>query len=151
MQTRTLPPALFNSKSKELKRHVPKMQVSKQFLTIQPTFYCFLIKQVYGEKYRISSIAADVFCRSEAPAENLSEVNSSVPRPRGFCRGNAALWRDPGLCFQEQRPRSTYMWLKWIFSCFFTCNLQTEKKNRLVLHFKTKITSLSPATAPKID
>ena len=24
MQTRTLPPALFNSKSKELKRHVPR-------------------------------------------------------------------------------------------------------------------------------
>ena len=36
-----LAPALFNSKIKELKRHVPKMQTSNQFfIFLQQVFYC---------------------------------------------------------------------------------------------------------------
>ena len=35
---RTLPPALFNSKCKGIERHVPRMQMSKQFLTLTTNF-----------------------------------------------------------------------------------------------------------------
>ena len=40
-----LAPALFNSKVNELKRHVPKMQTSNQFLTFATNFLLLIISR----------------------------------------------------------------------------------------------------------
>ena len=63
---RTLPPALFNSKSKGIERHVPRMQMSKQFLTLTTNFLLLIIKQEYGEEYRKKLLQQMYFAEKQA-------------------------------------------------------------------------------------
>ena len=70
------------------------------------------------------------FCKVSNPAQNLLVVNSFLPRIRGFGRETAANQRALGLCFLEQRPKTTYMLLQSFFLLFLPCNLQQRRKIR---------------------
>jgi len=47
-----LAPALFNSKVKELKRHVPRMQMSNQFLEFSTNFLLLVISRILVMAYK---------------------------------------------------------------------------------------------------
>ena len=51
---RTLPPALFNSKCKGIERHVPSMQMSKQFFNFATNFLLLISRyKVQNTRFKV--------------------------------------------------------------------------------------------------
>ena len=143
-----LAPALFNSKVNELKRHVPRMQTSNQFLNFSKLFTVGYQQDPRDGIQEIKYCSKD-FSKQATLQQRLSVVNSFLPRKRGQNRENAASQRVLGLCFLEQRPRPLICYCNACFPISTICNLQQRRKIHLVPKTQQK-PSPSPATAPKI-
>ena len=123
-----------------------KMQMSKQFSTFQPIFYCCLLAGVWW------SIQEFKYCNScilqnQRPCRKI--VSSSLriaadPRLGPGFRGKAeSFW---SLLSRAEAQSHLYVTVMQIFLFLqpVTCNREetTEKKMRLVLHFKPKTVAL---------
>jgi len=109
------------------------MQISKQIFNFQQAFYCWFISRILVMAYKKNNYCSkQIFAMQAALQRRLSVVNSILLRKRGQSCVCAANLRVLDLCFLEQRPKTTYMFLQYLLSCFQNLYPATEKRNHLV-------------------
>ena len=64
-----LAPALFNSKVKELKRYVPRMQMYNQFFEFSTNFLLLVISRILVMAYKKQILQQARSCKARNPAK----------------------------------------------------------------------------------